>query len=286
MGAHYAQHDGEPQAVVTALAQQYQLRIHEPVTDDTLVATILFIAERVETLVGIWGIGLKPTGERDPFALRRAALGIISAYEQLTQGNWLPIADSQVLNLTHLLQTAFRQFPEATLATSTVEDTQDYIIERYRHQLADTTDKRVVDAVLAIQPPLHQVRARIEACNTFMQQAEADSLAQANKRLGNMLRKSAPEELAIQTELLQDAAEIALANEIARLQPLADQALHAGQFTENLRLLAEAKPAVDHFFDDVMIMVDDSALRNNRLALLKQLHNLMNQVADISRLAS
>jgi len=286
MGAYYAEHDGEPQAVVTAIAQQYQLRIHAPVTNDTLLAALLFIAERVETLVGIWGIGLQPTGERDPFALRRAALGIISAYEQLTQGNWLPIADSQVLNLTHLLQTAFRQFPEATLATSTVEDTQDYIIERYRHQLADTTDKRVVDAVLAIQPPLHQVRARIEACNTFMQQAEADSLAQANKRLGNMLRKSAPEELAIQTELLQDAAEIALANEIARLQPLADQALHAGQFTENLRLLAEAKPAVDHFFDDVMIMVDDSALRNNRLALLKQLHNLMNQVADISRLAS
>src|SRR5699024_3321237 len=147
MGAHYAQHDGEPQAVVTAIAKQSQLRIQQPVSADTLLATLLFIADRVETLVGIWGIGLKPTGQRDPFALRRAALGIISAYEQLTEGNWLPIDDSQVLNLTHLLQTAFQQFQNADLAANTVEETQDYIIERYRHQLADSTDKRVVDAV-------------------------------------------------------------------------------------------------------------------------------------------
>jgi len=286
MGAHYAQHDGEPQAVVTALAQQYQLRIHEPVTDDTLVATILFIAERVETLVGIWGIGLKPTGERDPFALRRAALGIISAYEQLTAGNFLDTADSRALSVTALLQTSFQQFTQAQLAADTVEDTHAYIVERYRHLLSETIDKRVVDAVLAIHPPLHQVRARIEACKAFLQQHEADSLAEANKRLSNMLRKSEHVDTTIQTHLLQDDAEIALANEIARLQPLADQALQAGQFSDNLRLLADAKPAVDRFFDNVMIMVDDQALRNNRLALLAQLHDLMNQVADISRLAS
>src|SRR5690606_35660721 len=116
MGAYYARADGEPEAVVNAIAQQYRIRLDTPVANDTLVAALLFMADRLETLVGIWGIGLAPTGERDPYALRRAALGLISAYEQLLAGGFLQVADASRLSLNELLSAAALSFSPGTLA--------------------------------------------------------------------------------------------------------------------------------------------------------------------------
>lgn len=285
MGAYYAKNDGEDVAVVQALKEQYRLRIDTPVNDSSLVSTILFISDRIETLVGIWGVGLPPTGERDPFGLRRAALGIISAYEQLTAGGYLAIADSDRLSLSAVLEFAASQFEPGTLGEETTTEVADYIYERYRNQLTQQHDRQVVDAVLSLRPPLHQVHARINACINFAAQPEAVSLAAANKRVANILRKAQLQSKGLDASLLHEPAEQELARQIGLLRPQTRQLLQEGDFAGSLAQLAKTSNAVDQFFDDVMIMADDPAVRDNRLALLHDLHVLMNQVADISRLS-
>lgn len=286
IGARYAAHDGESAEVALALATQYKTRLSEPVQPHSLVAAILFIAERVETLVGIWGIGLHPTGERDPFGLRRAALGVISAYEQLTSGGYLDVSNASQLDLAQLLDFAAHQFPEGTLDPDTVDGVRHYVVERYRNQLGQHADRQVVDAVLAIDPPMHQVQARVQACVEFARRPQASSLAAANKRVANILRRAPEYGDQMDTSLLREPAEQTLANTIATLGPQARELQNKGDFSGSMAILAESRDAVDGFFDHVMIMADDPAIRANRLALLHALHQLMNQVADISRLAS
>lgn len=282
MGAYYAQADGEHEHVVNALRHQYEHRIHAPVSTDSLIATALFLAERAETLIGIWGIGLAPTGERDPYALRRAALGLISAFEQLNQGGYLTHSR---LDLRELLTFSAAGFDTSVLAENTVEEVINFIYERYRNQLVQNHDRKVVEAVLALQPPLHQVNARINACVAFAQRPEAESLAAANKRISNLLQRNTGAAAPLDPNLLTEPVEQALAATIRELAPVAQQQFEQGDFSASLATLAAAKEPVDRFFNDVMVMAEDMAVRNNRLALLRQLHQSMNQVADLSLLA-
>ncbi|TAM87079.1 MAG: glycine--tRNA ligase subunit beta [Candidimonas sp.] len=282
MGAYYAQDEGESREVVAAIRMQYHNRIDEPVTSPMRVAAALFIAERAETLVGIWGIGLVPTGERDPYGLRRAALGVISAFEQLHAGGCLPLT-SPGLGLRDLLAFTFSTFSGRALDPSTCAEVEAFIYERYRNQLSDH-DHHVVDAVLALTPPLQQVLDRVEACTAFARRPEAGGLAAANKRIANLLKKSVDTAHALDPQLLREPAEQALAAVIAKLEPLAVDACTRGDFIACMTTMAGARDAVDTFFNDVMVMVDDPALRANRLALLVRLHQIMNLVADISQL--
>lgn len=286
MGAYYAEADGEAPQVVQALRDQYRIRFDAPISADTLTAAILFMAERAETLVGIWGIGLAPTGERDPYALRRAALGLISAFEQLAAGGYLPVPDDGRLTLDALLDAAAHTFEAGLLPESTLSEVRHFIYERYRNQLNTAHDRQSVDAVLALTPALHEIRARIQACEVFAGQAEAASLAAANKRISNLLKKADEVATTVDAAKLTDPAEQALAQTIATLAPQAEAQLRQGDFAASLATLASARAAVDTFFNDVMVMAEDPAIRANRLALLAQLHGMMNQVADISRLAS
>jgi glycyl-tRNA synthetase beta chain len=286
MGAYYARADQESAGVVEALAGQYRIRIDTPVTTQHLTATVLFMAERAETLVGIWGIGLAPTGERDPFGLRRAALGLISAFEQLTAGAVLHIQQDGPLTLQGLLQASADTFAPGTLQTDTVAEVGAFVIERLRNQLIAQHDRNAVEAVLAITPPLHQIPARVAAAEAFAQSPDAASLAAANKRMGNLLKKTEATLPAVNPALLTEPAEQALAQSIAAVQPVAQQQFDAGDYKAALATLAQTRTAVDAFFNDIMVMAEDQAVRLNRLALLAQLHRLMNQVADISRLAT
>lgn len=285
MGAYYAQADGEDKAVVLAIGQQYRIRLDQAVSNESLVAAVLFMAERLETLVGIWGIGLVPTGERDPYGLRRAALGLISAYEQLQAGGHLPVEQADRLSLPELLSATALTFAPGTLADGTAQEVHNFILERYRNQLASDHDRQVVDAVLAIEPPLHQIPARVQACADFARRPEAASLAAANKRITNLLKKAEGELGQVASDKLLEPAEKTLAQVIHELGPKADEQLAQGRFTDSLSTMAQARDAVDAFFNDVMVMAEDPAIRANRLALLGRLHQLMNQVADISRLA-
>ena len=284
MGGYYAEADGEPPDVVRALRGQYRIRIDAPVSREDITATALFLADRAETLVGIWSIGLAPTGERDPFGLRRAALGVISAFEQLAAGGLLEVSDPGQLTLQGLLDDAAATF-EGGIAASVLEAVTDFVYERLRNQLQGEFDRSAVDAVIALRPPLHQAAARVRAVTAFQQLPEAESLAAANKRIGNLLRKAEGEIAQLDESRLSEAAERELAQAVRRLAPLAENQLAAGDFAGALTTLAQVRTAVDAFFADVMVMAEDPAVRANRLALLARLHGLMNQVADISRLA-
>lgn len=284
MGAYYAQGDGEPQSVVDALAGQYRIRIDTPVTAHSLVPTILFMAERVETLIGIWSVGGAPTGERDPYGLRRAALGLISAFEQLGAGGFLKIDQDGPLTLPGLLASAAASFGEGKIAPALAAEVQTFIYERYRNQLNTEFDRACVDAVIAVSPPLHQVAARVRAVAQFNALPQAATLAAANKRIGNLLKKAEGEITAVDPAKLSEPAEHALVQAVAQLKPIAQSQAATGDFAASLATLAQAREPVDAFFADVMVMADDPAIRANRLALLAELHSLMNQVADISRL--
>lgn len=290
MGSYYAAHDGEPAAVVTALREQYRIRLDQPVDDAHAISATLFLAERLETLAGIWAIGQLPTGDRDPFGLRRAALGVISAFEQFTAGHYLDVRDGNpALSIDALLTDALDGLGATVVQPDTLpalrQALREFIDERYRNLLLAHADRAVIDAVLAGAPPLHQVPARVAAVAAFQGLPEAASLAAANKRIGNLLKKADGELGPLDPGRLHEPAEQHLALQLARLEPEVARHVEAADFTAALSALAGVREAVDQFFNDVMVMADDPAVRQNRLALLGKLHALMNQVADIGRLA-
>ena len=184
------------------------------------------------------------------------------------------------------MQAAAQSFAADTLATDTVTEVNAFIIERLRNTLIQQYDRNAVEAVLALSPPLHQIHARVKAVTAFMQLPAASSLAAANKRISNLLKKAEETTTAINPALLTDAAEISLATIVGELQPIATQQVLNGDYEAAMQTLAQARTPVDAFFTEVMVMADDVSIRNNRLALLANLHGLMNQVADISRLAT
>ena len=236
--------------------------------------------------MGIWGIGLVPTGERDPYALRRAALGIISAFDRLNEADYFKHENKLRLNeLLAYAQSIFAQDATITLAENTAVEVQEFIYERLRNQLNTENDRSVVDAVLALNPDLDEVNARVQAVSHFSNLPEAQSLAAANKRIGNLLKKVEGNLAQVDKQLLTEPAELALAEQIAQVEPLAQAHFAKAEFTQALQTVAQTRDAVDNFFNDVMVMADDLAVRNNRLALLNQLHSTMNLVADLAKLA-
>jgi glycyl-tRNA synthetase beta chain len=284
MGGYYAEHEGRPAAVVRALKDQYQLRAGEVSDPDSLVSASLYLADRMELLVGMFGIGNVPTGEKDPFGLRRAALGAISVFEAL--GGTGNAAGTSVLALTELLAFTRETFAAGLIADSTDAAVSAFIYERYRNQLATLHDRAAVDAVIALTPPLDEVVARVKAVVEFQRVPEADALAAANKRIRNILRKADVVPSAVQKELLVEAAEKSLHDVVQALQSEVDAQFGRHEYTAALQTLSGARGAVDTFFEQVMVNADDPGVRANRLALLQQLDRLMNRVADISRLAA
>jgi glycyl-tRNA synthetase beta chain len=286
MGGYYARHDGEHESVAQAITDQYIVKRDEEESASNLVSESLLIADRVETLVGIWAIGLKPTGEKDPFALRRHALGVIRSFE-LCHAAARINKQAFTLRLSALLEFAAGTFDSIKVEAEVLAEIHSFIYERYRNQLAAEYKPQTLDAVISLNPELHEVIVRSEAVKAFQQLAESESLAAANKRVGNILKK-ADETVAptVVDSLLKEPAEAALAQALSKVKPQADQAFEAGDYAGSLKSLAALKAPVDDFFDNVMVNAEDPALRANRLALLSQLHAAMNRVADLSKLAA
>jgi len=278
MGGYYAAHDGEAADVVAAIRDQYVNRRGENDGRATnLVGEALVIADRAEILVGMWGIGLKPTGDKDPYALRRHALTLIDSFRRVAGAG-------RALVLGELLEEVAASFA-VPLAADTVAEIETFVYERYFQQLAASHDTRAVDAVISMRPALHDVSGRLVAVREFLALPEAPALAAANKRVGNILKKSDAAVGAVDPALLGEAAEQALAAALGDVGAQADRAYAAGEYARSLRLLAGLKAPVDAFFDNVMVNVDSAPLRANRLALLAALRTTMNRVADLSRLA-
>jgi glycyl-tRNA synthetase beta chain len=276
MGGYYARHEGLRDGVAIAIEDHYKPRFAGDVLPRNHTGTVLALADKLETLVGLFGIGQLPTGDKDPFALRRHALGVIRL---LTEKN-LP------LSLPELLAQAVPAFGE--LITDPSAALLDFMFDRLAVSLREQGySAQEVDAVLALRPErLGQVPKRLAAVRAFSALAEAASLAAANKRVGNILKKSeGGVGAAVDTALLRESAEGALYEALQTVAPQADSAFEAGDYQGSLQALAVLKAPVDAFFDHVMVNAEDAALRANRLALLSTLHAAMNRVADLSRLA-
>ena len=286
MGGYYARHDGEDERVAQAIADQYLVRRDETEAVSNLVSEVLQIADRMETLVGIWGIGLKPTGDKDPFALRRHALSVIKSF-QLLGAMFATDRDGLRLKLDDLIECALSVFPAGVLAGNVAEEVKLFVYERNANQLTPAFGAEAVAAVFANMPPLHEIGKRLQAVREFAALPESAPLAAANKRVGNILKKAegAVGEAADPARFVEDA-EKALFAALGEIAPKAAAAFAAGDYTGSLQQLAALKTPVDAFFDQVMVNADDPALKANRLALLNQLHRTMNRVADISRLAA
>lgn len=277
MGGYYARHDGLSEAVALAVEDHYKPRFAGDELPRNDVGLVVALADKLETLVGLFGIGQLPTGDKDPFALRRHALGVVRMLSERAGS----------LSLDAIVKAAVPAF--GPLIEDPSEPLSTFVYERLAGALREQgfTAKQV-DAVLALKPQrLADVTERLAAVRAFEGLAEAEPLAAANKRIGNILKKSEQAvEPKIDAALLQEAAEKDLAAALAAVAPKAEQAFDAGRYADSLRELAALKAPVDAFFDHVMVNADDAALRANRLGLLKTLHEAMNRVADLARLAT
>lgn len=278
MGTYYARHDGEPDDVALACSEHYQPRFAGDALPSTATGTVVALADKLETLVGIWGIGLQPTGEKDPFALRRHALGILR----------MLIEKPLTLTIDDALQSAAASFDGIAAVKPDLAAISDFLYDRLRGYLKDKGySTNEVEAVVSQRPQrLDDIVARLEAVRAFAALPQAESLAAANKRITNILKKTDVAIGAVQPQLLKEDAERALHQAVAASEPQVHEAFARGDFATALKTLAGLREAVDTFFDGVMVMADDTALRDNRLALLSELHGLMNRVADISKLAA
>ena len=277
MGSYYARHDGEPEEVALAIEEHYRPRFAGDALPQTETGTVAALADKLETLAGMFGIGQLPTGDKDPFALRRHALGVIR----------MLIEKQLELPLDKLVGIAFDAF--AGRVSEAGVELSSFIYERlagYLRERGFTVQE--VDSVVSQRPALLAlVPARLAAVRAFAALPESESLAAANKRIGNILRKAgAIHAVSCDPALFADDAERALGAQVSALAPLVERAIAERDFTGALTALAGARSAVDRFFDEVMVMVDDERLRTNRLALLAQLHAMMNRVADISKLSA
>jgi len=279
MGRYYAQHDGLNGDVADAIEDHYKPRFAGDSLPRGRVGTVVALADKLETLVGMFGIGQIPTGDRDPFALRRHALGVI---RMLAEGDL-------DLPLHQLLDATFARFNGIEGFQLNINALADFIYDRLAGNLRDQGyTAQEVDAVLSQRPQrLGDIPKRLAAVRAFSTLPEAAALAAANKRVGNILKKlDLWPQAVVDNALLQEAAEVTLHDALVEVVPQADAAFVTGDYTESLTALAALRSPVDAFFDGVMVNADDPALRANRLGLLAKLHAAMNQIADLSKLSA
>jgi glycyl-tRNA synthetase beta chain len=278
MGYYYALHDQEPEEIAIAIREQYMPIAANAALPKTILGQILAIADRVDTLVGVFGIGRLPTGDKDPFALRRAALGIIR----------IIITNKLDINLLLLLERAKDLYQDAITNDKVITQVLDFIQDRFKYWVLEQQFSANEFAAIVSNKihNLYDLQQRLLAVHKFSQLPQAADLAIANKRVSNLLAKEA-QQLAgniLKEELLVEANEIKLAELIKTKEKNAAKLYAASQYVELLKDLAELHQPVNRFFDEVMVMVEDDDLRHNRLTLLAKLRQLFLQVADISRL--
>ncbi len=279
MGRYYARHDGEPDAVAEAIDEHYRPRQAGDAVATSPVGQAVAIADRLDTLTGIFGIGQPPSGDKDPFALRRAALGLLRTVIE---------RQLDALDLPALIDHAITGLGERIDSDGLAERIYDFMMERlriYYEELGIPTD--TFNAVLALRPARPaDFGTRLHAVQAFRARPEAAALAAANKRTGNILRKAevgdAP--LPFHSDALQEPAEQQLAEALSQAEATARPLLDGGHYADALTTLAGLRAPIDAFFDAVMVMADDDAVRNNRLALLQRLRHLFLEVADLSLL--
>ncbi|NYS62330.1 glycine--tRNA ligase subunit beta [Vreelandella salicampi] len=277
MGRYYAEQDGEPTEVAKAIEEQYLPRFATDAIPHTATGKALALTDRLDTLVGIFGIGQRPTGAKDPFALRRASIGVLN----------ILIKGELNLDLRELLSRAAEQHQGLPKAEGLVDDVLTYMLDRFRawgQEEGITAEMYLAVRARPVTKPLDFAR-RLRAVKTFAQREEATALAAANKRVSNILAKQSHDgSTQVDGELLSEEAEKALFHALSTSRDSVAPLFAEGHYMEALDALATLREPVDNFFDQVMVMADDEAVRRNRLALLANLQSLFLDVADISEL--
>ena len=279
MGRYYALHDGLHNDIADAIEDHYKPRFAGDELPRNRVGIVVALADKLETLTGMFGIGQLPTGDKDPFALRRHALGVI---RMLSEGDL-------DLPLSNLLEMSAHAFGNVGKFEPNITALADFIYERLAGSLKEQGYSALeVEAVLSLRPQrLGDIPKRLAAVRAFAALPESESLAAANKRVGNILKKAEGVVAAqVDAALLKEDAERALHAALNAVKPQADAAFERGDYAASLQSLAALKAPVDAFFDQVMVNAEDAALRNNRLGLLAILHQAMNRVADLSKLSA
>ena len=276
MGGYYARHDGLPVDIADAIEDHYKPRFAGDELPRNRVGVVVALADKLETLVGMFGIGNLPSGDKDPFALRRHALGVIR----------MLIEKDLAIDLSVLLALAVPVF--ADKITDATPQLTEFVYDRLAGGLREQGfSAQEVEAVLALQPQrLSDVAKRLAAVRAFAALPESPALAAANKRIGNILKKADEVDAHVNPALLKEDAEQALHDAMGKLLPESTAQFQAGDYTASLQTLAALRGPVDAFFDDVMVNAEEMDLRLNRQGLLKSLHVAMNRVADLSRLAA
>ena len=277
MGRYYAEQDGEPADVAQALEEQYLPRFATDAIPHSATGKALALADRLDTLVGIFGIGQRPTGAKDPFALRRASIGVLN----------ILVKGELNLDLRELLNVAAEQYRDLPKAEGLIDDVLTYMLDRFRawgQEEGITAEMYLAVRARPVTKPLDFAR-RLRAVKAFAQREEAAALAAANKRVSNILSKQEHDgSTQVDQSLLQEPAEQALFNAVTRSQQQVTPLFAAGDYQQALDALATLREPVDNFFDQVMVMADDESIRRNRLALLASLQALFLEVADIAQL--
>jgi len=276
MGGYYALNDGLGDTVAHAIEDHYKPRFAGDALPRNAAGLVVALADKLETLVGMFGIGNLPTGDKDPFALRRHALGVIR----------MLVEKDLPLDVSALVQSAVPAF--GSLITDASGALVDFMFDRLAGSLREQGySAQEVDAVLALRPQrLGDVAKRLAAVRAFAALSESPALAAANKRISNILKKTDDVDAHVSEVLLQEAAEKALFAAMQTVLPQAQSQWQAGDYTASLQSLAALRAPVDAFFEDVMVNAEQMDLRLNRLGLLKSLHVAMNRVADLSKLAA
>ena len=282
MGGYYARHDGLSEDIAFAIEDHYKPRFAGDELPRGQVGTVVALADKLETLVGLFGIGNLPTGDKDPFALRRHALGVIRMLVEKDLRLDMPAVVAQAAQAFGAL------LPDATKSN---EQLLNFFYERVNGYLRERgASAQEADAVIAARPMWGEFPKALDAVRAFAALPEAPALAAANKRIGNILKKAGDAEQVVDAHvselLLQEPAEKALYEAMQRIVPQADAQFDAGDYTASLQTLAALRAPVDAFFDGVMVNAEQIDLRLNRQGLLKTLHQAMNRVADLSRLAA
>ena len=277
MGEYYALHDGESAEVATAVRQHYRPRFADDALPESIIGVCVALADKLETMVGLFGVGEQPTGDKDPFGLRRQAIGIL----RMLMEKHLP------LSLHWLSRIAFSAFPPGLIGEAHT-DVEWFLLERLRGLLREQgyTANEVESVIVRGPARIDLIPEQLAAVRAFMKLPEAESLASANKRIDNILKKADAVPSSFENALLLEPAERSLGDAFNAVQLWAEQLYASGDYSAMLESLVPLKLPVDRFFDEVMVNVDDPKLRANRLGLLAALRTTMNRVADISKLST
>ncbi|WBF65915.1 MAG: glycine--tRNA ligase subunit beta [Candidatus Kinetoplastibacterium crithidii] len=284
MGSYYAKQKGEPDSIVEALKNQYINRFENPVTNKNIISAILFLSERIEKLIGLFSIKIYPSGEKDPYGLRRAAIGIINIFEKMVEGKILEVNYFNYIDILDLSELALSLFHKQNIDLETPKKVVDFIHERYKHQLLNNFNKDIIESTFAKTPPLHLILPILKTLEAFKATPNFSFFLTTNKRVNNFLKQNNLSINSFEENLIDNDAEKILYENLLTTEPTLLKLLQLGKFSEYLELTFSLIYKTDNFLNKVTIMTTDKRICNNRLALLSKIRELINNFVDFSYL--